>query len=71
VFARKRDALRAHATQVAVAPSGVDYALSNNIVQPILPDEQYVLVQGKLGEVDERGRERDLFSGVLEYDVDH
>lgn len=71
VFDRKRAALQAHATQVTVAPSGVEYALSNNIVQPILGDEQYVLVRGELGELDESGRERDLFSGVLGYDLDH
>ncbi|SNS89372.1 N-acetyl-1-D-myo-inositol-2-amino-2-deoxy-alpha-D-glucopyranoside deacetylase [Rhodococcoides kyotonense] len=64
VFDRKREALNAHATQVTVAPSGVEYALSNNIVQPILGDEQYVLVRGELGELDASGRERDLFSGV-------
>lgn len=64
VFERKRRALDAHATQVTVAPSGVEYALSNNIVQPILGDEQYVLVRGELGETDSSGREHDLFSGV-------
>lgn len=67
----KRQALQAHATQVSVAPSGSEYALSNNIAQPILADEQYVLVRGELGELDESGRERDLFSGVLGYDLDH
>lgn len=71
VFACKRNALTAHATQVTVAPSGTEYALSNCIVQPILADEQYVLVKGEVGEVDERGREHDLFTGVLEYDVNH
>ena len=60
----KRRALRAHATQVTVAPSGVEYALSNNIVQPILADEQYVLVRGTLGDTDSSGKERDLFAGV-------
>lgn len=72
VLDRKRDALRAHATQVTVAPSGVEYALSNNIAQPILDVEQYVLVRGARGEdVDEVGRETDLFAGVLGYDFDH
>ena len=72
VFDRKRDALRAHATQVTVAPSGVEYALSNNIAQPILDVEQYVLVRGARGaDVDEAGRETDLFAGVLGYDFDH
>lgn len=67
----KRAALHAHATQVTVAPSGSEYALSNNIVQPILADEQYVLVRGTLGTVDSAGREHDLFSGVLGYDLHH
>ncbi len=71
VFTRKREALTAHATQVTVAPSGTEYALSNGIVQPILPDEQYVLVKGELGEVDGQGRESDLFTGVLSYDLNH
>ena len=64
VLDAKRDALRAHATQVTVAPSGREYALSNDIAQPILLDEQYVLVRGELG-AGETGRETDLFSGVL------
>ncbi|WP_374230315.1 N-acetyl-1-D-myo-inositol-2-amino-2-deoxy-alpha-D-glucopyranoside deacetylase [Rhodococcus sp. ARC_M12] len=64
VLDAKRDALRAHATQVTVAPSGSEYALSNNIAQPILLDEQYVLVRGEL-DPDETGRENDLFAGVL------
>lgn len=71
VFDRKRDALHAHATQVTVAPSGLEYALSNNIIQPILAEEQYVLVRGELGEPAESGRENDLFSGVLDYEMDH
>ncbi|CAH0301205.1 1D-myo-inositol 2-acetamido-2-deoxy-alpha-D-glucopyranoside deacetylase [Rhodococcoides fascians] len=64
VLDAKTDALRAHATQVTVAPSGAEYALSNDIVQPILLDEQYVLVRGVLGS-DGAGRENDLFAGVL------
>ncbi|MFC8180891.1 MULTISPECIES: N-acetyl-1-D-myo-inositol-2-amino-2-deoxy-alpha-D-glucopyranoside deacetylase [Nocardiaceae] len=71
VFDLKRDALRAHATQVTVAPSGVEYALSNNIVQPILADEQYVLVRGEPADLDSSGRETDLFAGVLGYGVNH
>ncbi|GAA4477222.1 N-acetyl-1-D-myo-inositol-2-amino-2-deoxy-alpha-D -glucopyranoside deacetylase [Rhodococcus olei] len=57
-------ALEAHATQVTVSPSGTEYALSNNVVQPILVDEHYVLVRGTRGEVAADGREHDLFSGV-------
>lgn len=64
VLDAKRNALRAHATQVTVAPSGGEYALSNDIAQPILLDEQYVLVRGTLG-TDGTGRETDLFAGVL------
>lgn len=57
-------AFAAHATQVTVAPSGTEYALSNDIVQPILSDEHYVLVRGTRGEVGADGRERDLFAGL-------
>ncbi|MFD4291899.1 N-acetyl-1-D-myo-inositol-2-amino-2-deoxy-alpha-D-glucopyranoside deacetylase [Rhodococcus sp. NPDC058532] len=57
-------AFEAHATQVTVAPSRTEYALSNSIVQPILVDEHYVLVRGERGETGPDGRERDLFSGV-------
>jgi N-acetyl-1-D-myo-inositol-2-amino-2-deoxy-alpha-D-glucopyranoside deacetylase len=61
-LAAKVAAFEAHATQVTVAPSGTEYALSNDIVQPILVEEHYVLVRGELGAVAEDGRERDLFS---------
>ncbi|EME20495.1 N-acetyl-1-D-myo-inositol-2-amino-2-deoxy-alpha-D-glucopyranoside deacetylase [Rhodococcus triatomae] len=61
-LAAKVAAFAAHATQVTVAPSGTEYALSNDIVQPILVDEHYVLVRGTLGEQAADGRERDLFS---------
>ena len=63
-LAAKVAALQAHATQVTVAPSGVEYALSNNVVQPILTDEHYVLVRGVLGETGPDGREHDLFAGL-------
>ncbi len=43
VYDRKVEGLRAHATQVTVAPSGTEYALSNNILQPIMSDEHFVL----------------------------
>ncbi|QCB52248.1 N-acetyl-1-D-myo-inositol-2-amino-2-deoxy-alpha-D-glucopyranoside deacetylase [Rhodococcus sp. PAMC28707] len=71
VLDNKRAALEAHATQVTVAPSGTEYALSNNIAQPILAEEQFVLVRGDRGELDGSGRESDLFAGVVEYDLDH
>ncbi|WP_308123830.1 N-acetyl-1-D-myo-inositol-2-amino-2-deoxy-alpha-D-glucopyranoside deacetylase [Rhodococcus sp. BP-316] len=61
----KRLALRAHRTQVTVAESGRVYALSNDIAQPVLEDEQYILVRGDLGPVDSSGRETDLFAGIV------
>ncbi|WP_280467321.1 N-acetyl-1-D-myo-inositol-2-amino-2-deoxy-alpha-D-glucopyranoside deacetylase [Nocardia cyriacigeorgica] len=63
VLAAKREALRAHATQVTVAPSGREFALSNNIAQPVLPEEHFVLVRGARGPVGPDGREHDLFAG--------
>ncbi|MEU8901042.1 N-acetyl-1-D-myo-inositol-2-amino-2-deoxy-alpha-D-glucopyranoside deacetylase [Nocardia sp. NPDC048505] len=62
VLAAKRAALRAHATQVTLAPSGREFALSNNIAQPVLPEEHYVLVRGARGPSGADGRERDLFA---------
>ncbi|TQF74315.1 N-acetyl-1-D-myo-inositol-2-amino-2-deoxy-alpha-D-glucopyranoside deacetylase [Rhodococcus spelaei] len=64
VLDRKVSALAAHATQVTVAPTGTEYALSNNIAQPILAEEHFVLVRGTRGETAADGRERDLFSGI-------
>ncbi|MGV9677609.1 N-acetyl-1-D-myo-inositol-2-amino-2-deoxy-alpha-D-glucopyranoside deacetylase [Nocardia sp. NPDC003482] len=64
VLPAKRAALRAHATQVTVAPSGREFALSNNIAQPILPEEHYLLVRGRLGPVAADGREDDLLAGL-------
>ncbi|MBO0856201.1 MAG: N-acetyl-1-D-myo-inositol-2-amino-2-deoxy-alpha-D-glucopyranoside deacetylase, partial [Nocardia sp.] len=49
VLAAKRAALRAHGTQVTVAPSGREFALSNNIAQPVLPEEHYILARGRPG----------------------
>ncbi|WP_067572365.1 N-acetyl-1-D-myo-inositol-2-amino-2-deoxy-alpha-D-glucopyranoside deacetylase [Nocardia acidivorans] len=63
-LAAKRAALRAHATQVTVAPSGREFALSNNIAQPVLPEEHYILVRGQRGPVGADGREHDLFAGL-------
>ncbi|MBF6238418.1 N-acetyl-1-D-myo-inositol-2-amino-2-deoxy-alpha-D-glucopyranoside deacetylase [Nocardia otitidiscaviarum] len=64
VLAAKRAALRAHATQVTVAPSGREFALSNNIAQPVLPEEHYMLVRGRRGDSGPDGREHDLFAGL-------
>ncbi|MEV6278152.1 N-acetyl-1-D-myo-inositol-2-amino-2-deoxy-alpha-D-glucopyranoside deacetylase [Nocardia sp. NPDC051832] len=63
-LAAKRAALRAHATQVTVAPTGRDFALSNNVAQPVLPEEHYVLVRGARGPAGADGREHDLFAGI-------
>ena len=57
-------ALRAHATQVTVAPNGRLCALSNNIALPIGTTEHYILVSGQPGERDHRGWETDLLAGL-------
>lgn len=64
VLDAKRAAMRAHATQVTVAPSGAEFALSNDVVQPILTVEHYALVRGAAGSVEPDGREKDLFGGI-------
>ncbi|MFC9663582.1 N-acetyl-1-D-myo-inositol-2-amino-2-deoxy-alpha-D-glucopyranoside deacetylase [Nocardia sp. NPDC127606] len=60
----KRAAMRAHATQVTVAPSGREFALSNNIALPVLPEEHFRLVRGICGQVGADGFEHDLFAGL-------
>jgi N-acetyl-1-D-myo-inositol-2-amino-2-deoxy-alpha-D-glucopyranoside deacetylase len=62
----KRSALRAHATQVTVAASGTEYALSNNLIAPILTNEHFILVRGQIGPLGSDGREHDLFAGLPE-----
>jgi N-acetyl-1-D-myo-inositol-2-amino-2-deoxy-alpha-D-glucopyranoside deacetylase len=57
-------ALRAHATQVAVAPDGRSCALSNNMALPIGAVEHYILAAGTPGDRDDRGREIDLLAGL-------
>ncbi|WP_305094366.1 N-acetyl-1-D-myo-inositol-2-amino-2-deoxy-alpha-D-glucopyranoside deacetylase [Prescottella sp. R16] len=64
VLDAKIAALRAHATQVAVAASETAMALSNDVAQPILAEEHFVLVRGQAGPVDDSGRETDLFAGI-------
>ncbi len=64
VVAAKRAAMRAHATQVTVAPSGREFALSNNIALPVLPEEHFTLVRGTRGKVGADGFEHDLFAGL-------
>lgn len=66
--AARVEALRAHATQVTVAPDGRSFALSNNLALPIDSTEYYVLAGladgvGP-GERDDRGWESDLLSGL-------
>lgn len=58
----KLRALRAHATQVSVWHDGDDhsvYALSNDIAQPVLTHEHYVLANGPAA-----GAATDLFGGL-------
>jgi N-acetyl-1-D-myo-inositol-2-amino-2-deoxy-alpha-D-glucopyranoside deacetylase len=62
--AAKTAALRAHATQLTVGPTGRACALSNNLALPILTREHYVLAAGSAGDRDERGWETDLLAGL-------
>ena len=60
---RKLDAMRAHATQIAV--DGPFFALSNHIGLEAWSDEFYRLARGVQGPVNpETGWETDLFAGV-------
>lgn len=59
----KAAAMRAHATQIEVAPGGRCFALSNELAQPLFTTEYYELVRGEPGERVEN-RETDLFAGV-------
>jgi N-acetyl-1-D-myo-inositol-2-amino-2-deoxy-alpha-D-glucopyranoside deacetylase len=60
---QKMDAMRAHATQIAV--DGPFFALSNNLGLQVWGNEYYTLVKGvKSTEGDSQERENDLFSGV-------
>jgi N-acetyl-1-D-myo-inositol-2-amino-2-deoxy-alpha-D-glucopyranoside deacetylase len=63
VYERKVDAMAAHATQITVAPSRREYALSNDILQPIPEAEHFILVRGQ-AHPDGTGRETDLFAGI-------
>ncbi len=60
----KLAALRAHATQVSVAPNGQSFALSNKLALPIGAIEHYILAAGTPGERDDRGWETDLLAGL-------
>ncbi len=59
VLDRKIRGLAAHATQVIVAPSGTEYALSNLIAQPIGAVEHFIRT-----DVDAPPAETDLFEGL-------
>ena len=63
-LAAKTTALRAHATQLTVGPTGKTLALSNNLALPIVAQEHYILAAGDAGHRDERGWETDLLAGV-------
>ncbi|MBM3703607.1 MAG: N-acetyl-1-D-myo-inositol-2-amino-2-deoxy-alpha-D-glucopyranoside deacetylase [Actinobacteria bacterium] len=59
----KQEAMRAHRTQIAV--DGPFFALSNSLGMQVFGFEYYTRVKGAAGpDVDEQGRERDLFSGI-------
>ncbi|MQA93808.1 MAG: N-acetyl-1-D-myo-inositol-2-amino-2-deoxy-alpha-D-glucopyranoside deacetylase [Streptosporangiales bacterium] len=60
--AAKRDAMRAHATQITV--DGDLYALSNGIPQELSGVEYYTLLSGEPGPRDADGYETDLFAGI-------
>lgn len=60
---RKAAALAAHATQVTVAGSGAQYALSNNILQPIFDHEHFIRMSPRV-ENGTTPRETDLFDGL-------
>ncbi len=60
---QKMDAMRAHATQIAV--DGPFFALSNNLGLQVWGNEYYTLVKGeKAGTLDTQNRETDLFAGI-------
>ena len=58
----KVDAMRAHATQIEV--DGPFFSLSRHVGNQIWGHEAYRIVKGALGEVDDRGKETDLFAGL-------
>lgn len=62
VYDRKVAALAAHATQVTVAPSGTEYALSNNVIASIGAVEHYLRTSPPVAP--NEPRETDLFAGL-------
>ncbi|WP_133912584.1 N-acetyl-1-D-myo-inositol-2-amino-2-deoxy-alpha-D-glucopyranoside deacetylase [Streptomyces sp. NBC_00582] len=61
----KAAAMRAHATQIEVAPGERYFALSNELAQPLFTTEYYELVRGTQGGPTQN-RESDLFAGIEE-----
>ncbi|MEU9988397.1 N-acetyl-1-D-myo-inositol-2-amino-2-deoxy-alpha-D-glucopyranoside deacetylase [Streptomyces sp. NPDC007971] len=57
----KAAAMRAHATQIEVAPGRPYFALSNDLAQPLFTTEYYELVRGTA-----QPGESDLFAGIEE-----
>jgi len=57
-------ALRAHATQLTLGPTGRALALSNNLALPVVAQEHYILTAGVAGDRDQRGWETDLLAGL-------
>jgi N-acetyl-1-D-myo-inositol-2-amino-2-deoxy-alpha-D-glucopyranoside deacetylase len=73
--AAKAAAMRAHVTQIEVAPDGRSFVLSNELAQPLFTTEYYELVRGEPAEVkkteeketeekETEERESDLFAGL-------
>jgi len=58
----KLAAMRAHETQISV--DGPFFALSNSVGSHVWGVEYYRLAKGRVGDVDDRGWETDLFSGI-------
>jgi N-acetyl-1-D-myo-inositol-2-amino-2-deoxy-alpha-D-glucopyranoside deacetylase len=63
--AAKAAAMRAHATQIAVAPGERYFALSNDLAQPLFTTEYYELVRGEAAGHG-GNRETDLFAGTTD-----
>lgn len=57
-------AIRAHATQMMVGPTGRAFTLSNKLILPAIGQEHYILVGGDRGPVGESGWESDLLAGL-------
>lgn len=64
VMPAKLAALRSHSTQISVSPTGREFALSNKVAQPILPEEHFILVRGRLDAGCQGRHERDLLAGL-------